>query len=104
MDTEFVSKQKMAFYGSDHGYYELKADEDKIRYINELTDQLFENIAIRYHVQTDEEEIKKIIRSYIKDKEILGRFSNTTNYTYNIFELSDAFSKKYSDILQSDYR
>lgn len=99
MDTEFVSKQKMAFYGTDHGYYELKTDAEKIKYIDELTDQIFENIALRYHVETDKEEIKKIIRSYIKDKEILGRFSNTTNYTHNIFELSDAFTKKYSDIL-----
>lgn len=99
VDTEFVSKQKMAFYGTDHGYYELKTDAEKIKYIDELTDEIFENIALRYHVETDKEEIKKIIRSYIKDKEILGRFSNTTNYTYNIFELSDAFSKKYSDIL-----
>ena len=99
MDTEFVSKQKMAFYGRDHGYYELKSDAEKISYIDKLTDRLFENIAIRYHIQKDKEEIKKIIRSYIKDKEILGRFSNTENYTYNIFELSDDFSKKYSDIL-----
>ncbi|MCX6824134.1 MAG: L-histidine N(alpha)-methyltransferase [candidate division SR1 bacterium] len=100
MDTKFVSNQKMFFYsGGGHGYYELKTDAEKIEYINELTNAVFENITVRYNIQTDEEEIKKIIRSYVKDKNILGKFSNTDDYIDNIFNISDDFVKKYSDIL-----
>jgi hypothetical protein len=72
---------------------------DKIEYINKLTTTIFENITLRYNIQTDEDEIKKIIRSYIKDKEILEGFANGDNYNYNVFNVSDAFVKKYSDIL-----
>jgi len=101
MDTEFASKQKMSFNGDmGHGYYELTTTAEKIEYINKLIDALFENISIRYDLQTGEDEIKDIIRSYIKDKEILGKFANTDNYNYNIFDISDAFVKKYySDVL-----
>jgi len=100
VDAEFVSKQKMFFYGgSGHGYYELKTDAEKIDYINKLTDAVFENIALRYNIQTDEEEIQQIIRSYVKDKDILWRFTNTDKYTQNIFDIGDEFVKKYSDML-----
>lgn len=71
IDSSFVEKQKMVFYGADHGYYELTKDAEKIEYIDRLTDELFENIAVRYHIQEGETEIKKILRAYIKDKEIL---------------------------------
>jgi len=72
MDKEFVSKQKMSFYNNaGHGYYELKTDAEKINYINKLTDDVYENLSIRYNQESDEEGIKKIIKSYVRDKEIL---------------------------------
>ena len=91
----------MSFHGdAGHGYYELTTTAEKIEYINKLIDALFENISIRYNLKTGEDEIKDIIRSYIKDEEILGKFANTDNYNYNIFDISDAFVKKYySDVL-----
>lgn len=99
IDNDFASKQKMVFYWADHGYYELTTDKEKIEYINTLTSKVFENISIRYHIQKDEDEIKRIIRSYIKDQEILSKFANTTNYSHNIFDISDDFVRKYSDVL-----
>ncbi|MEI8008192.1 MAG: hypothetical protein WCI00_01785 [bacterium] len=71
IDNEFASNQKISFYGNDHGYYELKTEAEKIKYINTVTDNVFANISIRYNTQTDESEVKKLIRLYIKDKGIL---------------------------------
>ncbi len=97
MDVDFTNKQKIYFYG-DHWYYELKTDADKIEYIDKLKDEIFENILVRYDVQGNEDEVKKLIRSYIKDSEILRRFANSENHTYNIFETGDSFVKKYGDV------
>ncbi len=98
IDNEFASNQKISFYGNDHGYYELKTEAEKIKYINTVTDNVFANISIRYNTQTDESEVKKLIRLYIKDKGILWRFSNTNNYKYTIFDIADECAKKYGDI------
>ena len=64
-----------------------------------MIDEVFANIVMRYNVKSNETDIKKDIKIYIKDKEVLWRFSNTTNYTNNIFTIADEFVQKYSDIL-----
>lgn len=103
IDTDFVSKQKIFFYGwNGHGYYEKHTDQEKIEYIDKLKDEIYENIVIRYDIKQDKEEIKKLIKLYIKDKEILWKFVNTDNYKSNVFEISDNFVKKFNDILVED--
>ena len=99
IDSDFASNQQLIFYANDHGYYEIKTEKEKIEYINKLVDQIFENISVRYNIQTDEDEIKKMIKIYIKDDKILWKFSNTSNYANNVFSIGNAFTQKYSDIL-----
>jgi hypothetical protein len=53
------------------GYDELTTDAEKIDFINRLVDDVYKNISIRYDLQTNANEIKKIIKSYVKDKDIL---------------------------------
>lgn len=98
VDKDFTNKQKIFFYGN-HSYYELNTDNEKIEYIDKLKDEIYENISVRYNVHKSEDEIKKIIRSYIQDKEILGRFANTSYHAYNIFQASNDFVKKFNNIL-----
>lgn len=99
IDKDFASTQKILLYGNDHGYDQLTTDEEKIDFINTLADDILLNVSIRYHVHTDETDVRKMIKTYIKDKDILAKFSNTTNRRHNIFEVSDGFIQRYGDLL-----
>lgn len=96
IDEEFASKQKMFFYG-DMGGSELVSSEAKIEQINRWTDDVLTNIIARYQVE-DNEEIIKILRSYIKDDEIVEKFANGNEYEYAIANTGDEFVKKNGDV------